>query len=816
MKKFIPGLLAMLLCFGMATGCSILGGGESATDSSAPASTESATTSSTDNTESTETPDSVDSTDSSDNGGSTETPSAHETDLTDVKDYLIGVMGDKELNTRKDFTVINTYSFFGETTSYTITWTVDVADITITKGTGTDTIVIPEVDVDTPYVLTATITDPDGCHTTTATFNGTVLAALSLVPSKIAQAPVENTVYKLYVYQTEKAIDCYFTGAMAATYYFGTTENYEEGVDMYVEYVDATNFNLFFNKEDGTKTYIGVKEAWNSKNSYWTFNVYMDTVPVSQFSWNAELGTIVTTVPCRSDEDNKNQAATEQTSTATLYLGNYSDKTTFSASKLEKASSSNVGGLVEMVSKGSFTPDVKVNTEAEKLSIENTFYGDATLELPTTGKTYADVAINWAVKSGENVSITNNVLTVTAPASETTAVITATLTCGDITVSVDVELAVNAAVFTPQNGDTLTIPQALEYGATLSSGASTTDKFYVAGTITGFYGSSALTYGNVYITDDNNNTILVYGLFSEDGSTRYDAMTTKPVEGDYIKVYGVLNNYNGTAQFKNAWLMEHTPAGGNNDNVGGDDNDTPTYNTAADILNALYALADGESLTGEFTLTGKITALDGYNNPTIVVEGFESMPVYCYRLQVTNAIDDVITVTATSMKNYQGTYEFMNCTLVTEAGDDDNNDDNTNTDNTDPAPAGAPVVGTSYYMTNNASAAFATAMSDNGKFLVTGSAAGSLTVIFELVEGTTDTYTIKLSNGKYLNAATSGNYIAFGDTATTQWVVDATSKKIMQSGSTFALMYNSEYNRITRYDTTKTSITDYAWFADVE
>ncbi len=85
---------------------------------------------------------------------------------------------------------------------------------------------------------------------------------------------------------------------------------------------------------------------------------------------------------------------------------------------------------------------------------------------------------------------------------------------------------------------------------------------------------------------------------------------------------------------------------------------------AEGILNQLYGLADGEQAIGSFTLTGKITALDNYNNPTIVVEGFENMPVYCYRLSVENKVGDTITVTATTMKNYGGTYEFMNCTLV--------------------------------------------------------------------------------------------------------------------------------------------------------
>ena len=76
-------------------------------------------------------------------------------------------------------------------------------------------------------------------------------------------------------------------------------------------------------------------------------------------------------------------------------------------------------------------------------------------------------------------------------------------------------------------------------------------------------------------------------------------------------------------------------------------------------------MSDGKTIEGSFTLTGKITALDSYNNPTIEVSGFENKPVYCYKLVLENAkVGDIITVTATTLKNHQGTYEFMNCTLI--------------------------------------------------------------------------------------------------------------------------------------------------------
>ena len=205
----------------------------------------------------------------------------------------------------------------------------------------------------------------------------------------------------------------------------------------------------------------------------------------------------------------------------------------------------------------------------------------------------------------------------------------------------------------------ITIPEANELGNTFDKDNYTEDKKVITGEIVEV---QSTTHGNVVIKDADGNTILVYGLYSSNGATRYDAMAKKPAVGDTITVLGIIGKYNDP-QMKNGWLVAHTvgEGGGNSGSTGGDTGDAMT---AEEILNALYALNDNESLSGTFTLTGKITALDDYNNPTIVVEGFEDMPVYCYRLVVDNAVGDVITVTATSMKNYKGTYEFMNCTLV--------------------------------------------------------------------------------------------------------------------------------------------------------
>ena len=66
-------------------------------------------------------------------------------------------------------------------------------------------------------------------------------------------------------------------------------------------------------------------------------------------------------------------------------------------------------------------------------------------------------------------------------------------------------------------------------------------------------------YGNVVIKDAEGNSILLYGLYAQDG-TRYDGMATKPVVGDTITVFGPAGNYKGTAQLKNATLIGLTKA----------------------------------------------------------------------------------------------------------------------------------------------------------------------------------------------------------------------------------------------------------------
>ena len=131
--------------------------------------------------------------------------------------------------------------------------------------------------------------------------------------------------------------------------------------------------------------------------------------------------------------------------------------------------------------------------------------------------------------------------------------------------------------------------------------------------------------------------------------------------GDTITVTGTLKNYNGTIEFDAGCTLDAFVL-------------AAPYDTPGRIVLAAYALGNGKSLDGTYTLTGVITKVNTAYNPshsnvtvTIAVPGYESKPIMCFRLKGTGAdvikAGDTITVTGV-LKNYNGTIEFdAGCTL---------------------------------------------------------------------------------------------------------------------------------------------------------
>ncbi len=125
------------------------------------------------------------------------------------------------------------------------------------------------------------------------------------------------------------------------------------------------------------------------------------------------------------------------------------------------------------------------------------------------------------------------------------------------------------------------IADAIEIGSSLAPNASTTDMYLIEGIITNL---SNTTWGNGTISDGNGNSIEIYGLYDATGDVRYDALTTKPVVGDTVVLYSILNKYNETLQLKNARVISVTAGNGNNnDGTQGGTTPTPTLGNSFDF-----------------------------------------------------------------------------------------------------------------------------------------------------------------------------------------------------------------------------------------
>ena len=124
-----------------------------------------------------------------------------------------------------------------------------------------------------------------------------------------------------------------------------------------------------------------------------------------------------------------------------------------------------------------------------------------------------------------------------------------------------------------------------------------------------------------------------------------------------------------------------TPDNGGNEGgeVGGDENQGGNENEGGEtekdevlvLLESAYGLEKGATLAGTHTLTGVVTNVaktgEGEACLTIVANGYEAYPMYCYWLKGDYAgnlkVGDTITVSGT-IKNYNGTIEFDKPTLV--------------------------------------------------------------------------------------------------------------------------------------------------------
>ncbi len=95
-----------------------------------------------------------------------------------------------------------------------------------------------------------------------------------------------------------------------------------------------------------------------------------------------------------------------------------------------------------------------------------------------------------------------------------------------------------------------------QIGKALPDNAETEELYYVQGKVVQIQN---LTYGNMWIEDENGDKLWIYGLYNIEGA-RYDDMPNRPIVGDTVTLRGHILKYVNadgvTVEMKNATLLE--------------------------------------------------------------------------------------------------------------------------------------------------------------------------------------------------------------------------------------------------------------------
>lgn len=189
----------------------------------------------------------------------------------------------------------------------------------------------------------------------------------------------------------------------------------------------------------------------------------------------------------------------------------------------------------------------------------------------------------------------------------------------------------------------------------------TAEKYYVRGTVVEIWNE---TYGNMNISDETG-TIKIYGSYSADGSTRFDAMAERPAVGDEVLLYGPLVNYKGnTPEMVDAWIIDFSAP-----SVDVDEN-SYTQMSIADARNA----AEGTKVKVSGVVASITYAFGQVPSGVILVDGTNSIYVYDGVLAARVQVGNQITVLASktywildSELNNAQKYDYKGCNQLESA-----------------------------------------------------------------------------------------------------------------------------------------------------
>ena len=123
---------------------------------------------------------------------------------------------------------------------------------------------------------------------------------------------------------------------------------------------------------------------------------------------------------------------------------------------------------------------------------------------------------------------------------------------GTDTAEVSFLYAIPGPVADPAADSTLSVKDAAELGASKDHNVYTSNKYYIVATVVDV---TDVAYGNMKVKGDDGTTLTIYGSFGPNGE-KFNTLDPQPKSGDKVKLYGIIGQYNGTAQMKNANIKE--------------------------------------------------------------------------------------------------------------------------------------------------------------------------------------------------------------------------------------------------------------------
>ncbi len=211
----------------------------------------------------------------------------------------------------------------------------------------------------------------------------------------------------------------------------------------------------------------------------------------------------------------------------------------------------------------------------------------------------------------------------------------------------------------------LSIPDAFALGQSKNHDTYTAGKYYVTGVIKEV---TKAQYGNMIIEDAEGNALTIYGSYGKDGNGKFSEMNPVPKAGDTVKLYGIIGQFNGTPQMKNAWIQEHTPASGDNT---GDDN-TGDDNTGDDGVMSIpevLASAEGTAVVVKGTVSEIYQSWsDPHSNISFYISDEAGNKLLVFRTGTKVTVGDKVTVTGKATV-YSGTIQIAQggTTVIDEA-----------------------------------------------------------------------------------------------------------------------------------------------------